>query len=195
MPGQFCVIQDRISALRSLDGSLEASLNRHDSLTRSRKCQSRSRDGQDTIGRQTGSHMTDIVPFGQYIAAHELARDVAVSVLPIVVFTLDGDASVIGAYGDLLRRELLHVHDHLVLVLVALDRRRATHLTVQILKHVTPRPECVLERRKRRRPKIIVLQAQLPKMILYVAMPAIHIAPPVTEYISRYQSHDFLKLD
>lgn len=141
----FRVIPEHSSALFELDGWEVGSSNWQDSVARRRHFGRR--DGQDAVSRQAGLHAADVVAYRQQIAACKLSLYVAVSVLSIVMLGLDGDARVVSAHGDLLRRERMHVHDYLVLIRGAFDRRPAArHLAFQIFEYVAPWPKSVADR-------------------------------------------------
>lgn len=166
-----------------------ASLDRHDSLAWTRKGEFRSRDSENTIRRQTWSHVADVVALWQHVSAHELSRHVAVLVFLLLVFTLDSDALVVRSDGDLFRRELLHVHDHLEFVLTRLDLHRTANLVLQLFHHVPPRLEELPESGQLRWSEQVISGAQPFEMVLQSTVVAVHVFPPIAEQIPRYQCH------
>lgn len=134
--------------------------------------------------------MADIVALRKSVSAHELSRYVAVLVLFLFVFTLDGDVSVVCLDGDLFRGKLLHVDDNLELVLTPLDHLRcATHLMLEFVHHVLPWSEAFSEGRNWWHFPYTVSGVQTFEMFLKFAVITIHVLPPITEKIPRYQRH------
>lgn len=85
---------------------------------------SRCGNSQHTIGGQTRNRLVDVVAFRQDIFPHEMARDVAVLVLLLLVLALHGDGVLPRGFdGDFVGGELLHVQVDLELVLVEADGR------------------------------------------------------------------------